>query len=89
MRSVKEEIRILGIDDGPFLPRTKTKAVVIRVVFRGKDFIDGLIKTEVSVDGLDSTGILGEIIKKSKHKEQTRVIMLNGVTIAGCNNRRV
>ncbi len=85
MRTIKQEIRILGFDDGPFIPRSKAKVPVIGVVFRGGNFLDGIIKTEVTVDGLDATRILTRVINESKHKEQLRVIMLNGITIGGFN----
>lgn len=85
MRIIKPEIRIVGFDDAPFIPRSKGKAIVIGVVFRGGSFLDGVLKTEVTIDGLDATKILIEKINKSKHKDQLQVIMLNGITIAGFN----
>jgi len=85
MRIIKKEIRIVGFDDGPFVPRSKGKVPVIGVVFRGGDFLDGVFKTDVTIDGMDATDILIKIINRSKHKEQLRVIMLNGITIGGFN----
>jgi len=82
---MKREIRILGFDDGPFVPRTKGKAIVIGVVTRGGGILDGVIKAEVTIDGLDATDVLVEKINISKHKPQLRVIMLNGITLAGFN----
>lgn len=85
MRNIKREIRIVGFDDAPFIPRTKGKVPVIGVVFRGGDFLDGVFKTEVAIDGMDASDTLIKIINRSKHKEQLRVIMLNGITIGGFN----
>jgi len=85
MRIIKKEIRIVGFDDGPFVPRSKGKAPVIGVVFRGGDFLDGVFKTDVTIDGMDATDTLIKIINRSKHKEQLRVIMFNGITIGGFN----
>jgi hypothetical protein len=85
MRTIKKEIRIVGFDDAPFIPRTKGKVPVIGVVFRGGDFLDGVLKTEVSIDGMDSTRVLTKTINNSKHKEQLRVIMMNGITFGGFN----
>jgi len=82
---MKKEIRIVGFDDAPFVPRSKGKAIVIGVITRGGGFADGIIKTEVEIDGLDATEVLSRVINKSKHKPQLRVIMLNGITIAGFN----
>jgi endonuclease V-like protein UPF0215 family len=85
MRNIKPEIRIIGFDDAPFIPRSKGKAIVIGVVFRGGSFIDGVLRTEVTIDGMNATKVLINKINKSKHKDQLQVIMLKGVTIAGFN----
>jgi len=85
MRSVKREIRIVGFDDGPFIPRTKGRVPVVGVVFRGGDYLDGAFKTEVSIDGMDATKILIKLLNKSRHKKQLRIIMLKGITFGGFN----
>jgi len=85
MRVIKREIRIVGFDDGPFIPRSKGKVPVVGVVFRGGDFLDGVYRTDVEIDGMDATDILIKLINRSKHKEQLRVVMLNGITIGGFN----
>jgi endonuclease V-like protein UPF0215 family len=81
---VKEEIRILGIDDGPFTKNDK-EVIVIGVVFRGGEFLDGVLRTYVTVDGLDATEKLSKMINSSKHKQQLKVIMLDGITLGGFN----
>jgi endonuclease V-like protein UPF0215 family len=81
---IKEEIRILGVDDGPFTKKDK-EVIVIGVIFRGGEFLDGLLRTYVSVDGLDATEKLSEMINSSKHKQQLKVIMLDGITLGGFN----
>jgi endonuclease V-like protein UPF0215 family len=85
IRVVKPEIRILGIDDGVFTPHSKELVDVVGVVFRGGYWLDGFMHTRVQVDGLDATEKLVEMITKSPHYPQLRVIMLNGVTLAGFN----
>jgi endonuclease V-like protein UPF0215 family len=81
---VKEEVRILGIDDGPFTRRDK-KVIVVGVVFRGGEFIDGLLRTYVDRDGLNATEKLSEMINSSRHKQQLKIIMLDGITLGGFN----
>jgi endonuclease V-like protein UPF0215 family len=44
-----------------------------------------LLRTYVSVDGLDATEKLSEMINSSKHKQQLKVIMLDGITLGGFN----
>lgn len=82
---LKEEIRILGFDDGAFESRKKGKVPVIGVVFRGGKFLDGVMKTEVTIDGVDATNKLVKLINGSRHKQQLKVIMLDGVTLGGFN----
>ncbi len=81
---VKKEIRILGWDDGPFPKGQKGKAVMVGTIFRGGSFMDGLLKTEIDVDGMDATEKIVEAVSRSKHKD-LRVIMLGGITFGGFN----
>lgn len=84
-RSVKPEIRVLGIDDGVFVPRTKGVVDVVGVVYRGGYWLDGVMRTEVEVDGTDATEKIATMITGSPHYDQIRVVVLNGVTFAGFN----
>ncbi|MCW4055197.1 MAG: DUF99 family protein [Candidatus Bathyarchaeota archaeon] len=85
IRSVKPEIRVVGVDDGVFAPHTHGKCDVIGVVFRGGYWLDGVMRTQVEIDGLDATDEIAEMITGSPHYGQLRVIMLDGVTFAGFN----
>jgi hypothetical protein len=82
---VKPEIRVLGIDDGVFTPHSKEMVDVVGVVYRGGYWLDGFMHTRVQVDGLDATQKLADMITRSPHYLQIRVVMLNGVTLAGFN----
>ena len=81
---VKKEIRILGWDDGPFSKGDEGKVILVGTVFRGASFIDGILKTEVEIDGLDATEKIIDAVSRSKH-EDLRVIMLGGITFGGFN----
>jgi len=85
IREVKPEIRVLGIDDGVFTPHSNELVDVVGVVFRGGYWLDGFMHTRVQVDGMDATEKLAEMITHSPHYPQLRVVMLNGVTLAGFN----
>jgi endonuclease V-like protein UPF0215 family len=84
-RMIKPEIRIVGIDDGFFLPHTSGKCKIVGVVFRGGYWLDGVMHTRVEIDGMDATKNIGTMIRESPHFGQLRVIMLDGVTFAGFN----
>jgi uncharacterized protein len=84
-RIIKPEIRILGVDDGKFVPHTKGTAIVVGIVFRGGNSIDGAMHTFVEIDGFDSTEKIAQMITSSPHSKQLRLVMLNGITFAGFN----
>ena len=84
-RVIKPEIRVLGVDDGPFIPHTKGQVPVIGVVFRGGYWLDGVMHTKIAVDGFDATEKIVSMVISSPHHKQLRVIMLNGITFAGFN----
>jgi len=85
IHQVKPEIRVLGIDDGVFTPHSKELVDVVGVVFRGGYWLDGFMHTRVQVDGMDATEKLAKMVTRSPHYPQLRVVMLNGVTLAGFN----
>jgi hypothetical protein len=84
-RVIKSEIRILGVDDGKFVPHTQGSVIVVGVVFRGGCSIDGVMHTHVAIDGFDATEQLTSMINSSPHRKQLRLVMLNGITFAGFN----
>ena len=84
-RVIKPEIRVIGVDDSPFVPHTTGQVLIIGVVFRGGYWLDGVMHTKIVVDGFDSTEKIVAMITSSPHYKQLRVIMLNGVTFAGFN----
>ena len=83
-RTIKPEIRVLGVDDGPFTPH-RGSALVVGVVFRGGYWLDGVLSTKVRVDGFDATDKVAAMIVDSPHYRQVRVVMLDGVTFGGFN----
>jgi len=84
-RVIKPEIRVLGVDDGVFTPRVKGLVPVVGVVFRGGYWLDGVMHTKIKVDGLDAPDKIASMILNSPHYRQLRVVMLNGITLAGFN----
>ncbi len=82
---IKPEIRILGFDDAAFERGSSSLVPVIGVVFRGGKFLDGVLKTEVKIDGLEATQKIVKLINSSRHKQQLKVIMFDGITMAGFN----
>jgi uncharacterized protein len=79
---IKPEIRILGIDDSALL---NDNVMIVGTVFRGGDWMDGVLRSDITKDGLDATEIISNMIKKSKHYGQVRVVILDGITYGGFN----
>lgn len=82
---LKSEIRILGFDDGAFVPRSKQQVFIIGVIYRGGKILDGALTTTVTVDGTDATEKIIKLINESRHKQQLKVIMFDGITLGGFN----
>jgi endonuclease V-like protein UPF0215 family len=84
-RSIKSEIRVLGIDDGRFVLHTNGPVDVVGVVYRGGYCFEGVMRTEITIDGLDATEKISTMIKNSPYYKELRAIILDGVTFAGFN----
>ncbi len=84
-KTVKKEIRIIGIDDAPFSKEKKGKVLVLGCIYRGGLAFEGLVSSYADVDGDDSTEVLVEMINKSKHKDQLQCIMTDGIAVGGFN----
>lgn len=82
---IKQEIRILGIDDAPFPPHTKNDVMLIGTIFRGGTWLDGVLRTYIAGDGEDSTSKIIKMVNETRHKDQIGVIMLDGITFGGFN----
>ena len=82
---MKGLLRVLAIDDGSFKPRQKGKAILIAVLSRLDNRVEGILSTSVKVDGLDSTKKIIEMVKKSKFEQQVNFLILDGINFAGFN----
>ena len=82
---MKKNIRTIGIDDAAFDRNKSSKVFVFGVVVRGNDLVEGILRTQVTVDGLDATENIISLLNKSKFKEQVKAIILGSATIAAFN----
>jgi hypothetical protein len=79
---IKQEIRVLGIDDSALI---SDAIMIVGAFFRGGDWLDGVMRSEITRDGMDGTDVIIKMVKASKHYGQIRVIMLDGITYGGFN----
>ncbi|MEJ2242766.1 MAG: DUF99 family protein [Candidatus Bathyarchaeota archaeon] len=84
-RSIKPEIRTLGIDDGCFIPKTKGTVDIVGVVYRGASWFEGFIHSMVTIDGLDAIEKIVSMVKTSSFYNELRVIFLDGISFGGFN----
>jgi endonuclease V-like protein UPF0215 family len=48
-------------------------------------YIEGIMRTEVTVDGTDADEAIIAMVERSRYKEQLRLIMFDGVAVGGFN----
>ena len=75
----------MGIDDGKFIPHSKGSVIIIGVVYRGVSIFEGLMQTSITIDGLDATKKIANMIKNSPYYQEIRVILLDGISFGGFN----
>lgn len=59
--------------------------MLVGTVFRAGTWLDGVLRTYITVDGNDATESIVEMVNNSRHLEQLGVMMLDGVTFGGFN----
>ncbi len=80
---MKRNLRILGIDDSPFL-RGDRSCYLIGVVMRLDLYIEGMIMSEITVDGTDASDRMVELASSDLGRS-CNVILTQGVTFGGFN----
>jgi hypothetical protein len=81
---MKPQIRILAIDDGPF-NFGEEKATVVGIAMRLPNYLEGVMTTNVEIDGMDSTDRILELIGKSRYMDGVKLILLDGAALGGFN----
>jgi len=81
---MKDEIKVLGIDDSPFAFDDEYSDI-IGVVMRGGNYIECILKGSVEIDGNNATDACVEMINKTRHKTQLKAVLLDGIALGGFN----
>jgi len=81
---MKSQIRLLGIDDSPFTFKEKYSSI-IGVVMRGGEYIEGVLKDKVKIDGTNATKKTIKMIENTRHNKQLRAVLIDGVALGGFN----
>lgn len=74
----------VGFDDGPFRPGQDDPVPLVGAVCSSAR-LDGILLGEATRDGADATDRIVSLLGGSKFIEAVRVVLLQGVTVAGFN----
>ncbi len=81
---MKEDVRVLAVDDGPFVFGDRA-AFLVGLVVRGNGYLEAVSTTTVSVDTLDATDAMAGLVEGCRQRPQLKAVMLDGLTVAGFN----
>ncbi|MFQ5838359.1 MAG: DUF99 family protein [Thermoplasmata archaeon] len=81
---MKPQVRVLGIDDAPFSFEDE-RVEIVGVVVRAPSYVEGIMVSEVEVDGDDATDTVADMIQRSRFRETLALIMIDGVAFGGFN----
>lgn len=81
---MKEHIRVLGIDDSPFSFEDDTTAIV-GVLIRTPNYVEAVMKSEIDVDGWNSTEKIERMVQDSRYRENISVVLIDGIALGGFN----
>ena len=81
---MKQQIRLLGVDDSPFT-FSERYATVIGVVMRGGEYIECVLRNQVTVDGTDATYICKQMVENTRYRKQLKAMMIDGIALGGFN----
>ncbi|HEX9907075.1 MAG TPA: DUF99 family protein, partial [Thermoplasmata archaeon] len=81
---MKQQVRILGIDDSPFKFKDE-RALVVGALVRVPNYLEGVLTTDVRVDGDDATARIIDMVSGSRYSDQVKAVMLDGIAVAGFN----
>jgi len=81
---MKKQIRLLAIDDSPFT-FTDKYATIIGVIMRGGNYLECVMKSQVSIDGDDATFVCKNMINNTRHRKQLKAMLLDGIALGGFN----
>lgn len=81
---MKEHIRVLGIDDSPFSFEDDT-TVIVGVLIRMPNYVEAVMKSEIDVDGWNSTEKIECMVQESRYRENISAVLIDGIALGGFN----
>ena len=81
---MKSQIKLIGIDDGSFEVQDES-TILVGVVIRANGYLEGVLRREILIDGSEATSVIIDMIQQTRHKTQTKAILIDGVAVGGFN----
>lgn len=81
---MKNGLRVLGLDDGPFNRDSSNTTVLVGVLMRLNSYIEGISVETINIDGMDVTQKILSMAS-GRFVQEIDFIMSNGVTFGGFN----
>jgi len=81
---LKDQARVLGIDDGPFV-KGIGRAALAGVLVCPPGYVEGVIVSSCQVDGEDANQAIISMVQDSRFSEQVRMVMVDGAALGGFN----
>jgi endonuclease V-like protein UPF0215 family len=75
---------VIGVDDAPFPRDHRGDVPIVGVAYAGLR-LEGTMRAHVRRDGADATRALGAMVKSSRFAAHTRLVLLEGIALAGFN----
>ena len=80
----KPHLRVVGLDDGPFV-RSARRAALVGVVYSTPNYVEGILRTSVGIDGTDATDRILSLLGGSSFLDGVRAVLLDGIAVGGFN----
>lgn len=85
LNSVNKPIsHVIGFDDAPFRPEHRGDVGLVGAVFTGGR-LDGVLYGRVRRDGVNSTGVMRNLVRGSRFFSHIQAVLLQGISVAGFN----
>jgi len=81
---LKDQARVLGIDDGPFV-KGMQRTPLAGVLVCPPGYVEGVMVSSCQVDGEDANQAIIRMVRDSRFSEQVRMVMLDGAALGGFN----
>jgi endonuclease V-like protein UPF0215 family len=75
---------VIGFDDAPFASEFRGDVALVGAVFAGAR-LEGVLRGRVRRDGVNSTRVIVELVRRCRFREHLQAVMLQGIAVAGFN----